>query len=121
MQSQPLSEDDLQLLCKLGGLMLMRRTDEPISHEEALQEAHGLALKWLQRSNEPVPSVEGASSKSPACLELCAVASRSTLVWPKHSTEPAGCDPCKCKIYMGVAAKHSSCLRADNGMAAVLV
>lgn len=44
--------------------MLMRRTDEAISHDEALQEALGLAQKWMQRSEDPVPSVDGASSKS---------------------------------------------------------
>ena len=70
VQSQPLTEDDLQLICKLGGLMLMRRTDEPISHEEALQEAVSLATQWLQHSDEPISSVDGASS---TCLRLLIV------------------------------------------------
>lgn len=70
LQSQPLTEDDLQLICKLGGLMLMRRTDEPISHEEALQEAVSLATQWLQHSDEPISSVDGASS---TCLRLLIV------------------------------------------------
>ena len=62
-QDEPLSQDDLELVVKLGGLMLSRRTHEPVSHAEGLQEATALALQWLNPSEESIAALDGRNSE----------------------------------------------------------
>ena len=56
--------EDFSLLCKLGSRMVSRPTTVCISHAEALQQAHDLAMQWLHPTDEPMDVVEGTTSRS---------------------------------------------------------
>ena len=64
----PLCQYDFKNFCKLGSLMVSRPTDQCISHEEALQQAHHLAMQWLHPSDAPVDALSNLSSKLPTFL-----------------------------------------------------
>ena len=52
------------MLCKLGSLMVSRPTTVCISHAEALQQAHDLAIQWLHPTDASVEILDNSSSKS---------------------------------------------------------
>lgn len=94
--------------------MLMRRTDEPVSHEEALQEALGLAVAWLQRSDEPIPSIDGASSKfmqQAAPLALC----------DSIACAPPYICPCIAVLLLLPAVRHSSAMHPSSSLLLAIV
>ena len=56
--------EDFSLLCKLGSRMVSRPTTVCISHAEALQQAHDLAVHWLCPTDDPMDIVEGRTSRA---------------------------------------------------------
>ena len=77
LQEVPLTPDDLLIMCKLGNLLVSRPMTECISHAEALQQAHSLAMQWLHPTASQVASLDNNTSEYlPLCLGLmstCAV------------------------------------------------
>ncbi len=68
LQEVPLTPDDLLIMCKLGNLLVSRPMTECISHAEALQQAHSLAMQWLHPTASHIASLDNNSSEY---LTLC--------------------------------------------------
>lgn len=63
LQNNPLMPEDFSLLCKLGSRMVSRPTTVCVSHADALEQAHHLAMQWLHPTDAPVDIINGRSSK----------------------------------------------------------
>ena len=63
IQEADLTSDDLELMCKLGSLLLSRSSSECISHSASLQQAKDLAAQWLHPTAEPLSLLDDNTSK----------------------------------------------------------
>lgn len=71
LQEVPLTADDLLIVCKLGNLLVSRPMSQCISHAEALQQAHSLAMQWLHPTASHIASLDNNTSEYlPLCLSL---------------------------------------------------
>ena len=62
-QEANLTLDDLDLMCKLGSMLLSRSSSECISHSGSLQQAKDLAAQWLHPTAEPLSVLDNNTSK----------------------------------------------------------
>ncbi len=71
LQEELLTPEDLLIMCKLGNLLVSRPMTECISHAEALQQAHSLAMQWLHPTASQIASLDNNTSEYlPLCLSL---------------------------------------------------
>ncbi|KAL0047431.1 hypothetical protein WJX82_003190 [Trebouxia sp. C0006] len=93
-----LTPEDLLIMCKLGNLLVSRPMTECISHAEALQQAHSLAMQWLHPTASQIASLDNNTMEQVSkCLE-CVMASdyitvRPVLAEPEVETPPESAHP----------------------------
>ena len=94
LQEELLTPDDLLIMCKLGNLLVSRPMTECISHAEALQQAHSLAMQWLHPTASHIASLDNNTSECfPMCFSLmstCAIQilDSAGVKWQVHPHHP---------------------------------
>ncbi|DBA84095.1 TPA: hypothetical protein ACH3X1_006573 [Trebouxia sp. C0004] len=92
-KESPLTPDDLLIMCKLGNLLVSRPMTECISHAEALQQAHSLAMQWLHPTASHIASLDNNTMEQISkCVERVMASDyftvRPVLAEPELETQP---------------------------------